>query len=186
MNRENKIIRFALGFLKSNLHEAIEDTKYDFTEQEIEQLETKFMVAVEELPQLTEHELDAYFVENAKYMVSSPTVYQYQIRVGSKNLYAEDTAELKEKFLNYVKNDISLNMVREEWEKKLTPAAEHFRDEGTYLVVLQDPNGKFYCHRYFSIGNEWTVSVDRREVDAKEALAWSMNPKAKCEEEYES
>ena len=183
--RENQIVRFALSFLRSNLDDAIQDTSYDFTEQEIEQLEAKFMVnieSLEDLTRLTEDELFAFFSANAKYSEDSPPEYQYQLRVGRTNLYAGDTAELKDKFFNYVKS-VSLNETRKDWEKKLTPIAENFRDEGTYLVVLEDKNGRFNCHRYFTIGNEWTVSVDRSGVDMREALQWSMNPKAKCQYE---
>lgn len=50
--RENQIVRFALSFLRSNLDDAIQDTSYDFTEQEIEQLEAKFMVNIESLEDL--------------------------------------------------------------------------------------------------------------------------------------
>jgi len=36
--RQRQIIQFALNFLIANLDDAIEDTSYDFTEKEIQEL----------------------------------------------------------------------------------------------------------------------------------------------------
>lgn len=79
---------------------------------------------------------------------------------------------------------MTLDEQRKEWEDGLILVAEQQRDEGTYLVILRRKPGKrdgkqdYFCHRYFSIGDDWTVSVDASNVDAETAMAWALNPKA--------
>jgi hypothetical protein len=78
----------------------------------------------------------------------------------------------------------TLDECRKEWEKSLIPVAETQRDEGTYLVILRrkdvkrDGKQPYFCHRYFSIGGDWTVSVDASNVDAETAMKWAWKPKA--------
>ncbi len=139
------------------------------------------MLSVEQLNKLSYKELEGVFYDNGSYNPVAPENSKYSIRVGSKSLFSNDTNDLKDKFIHYVRN-YSLISLREEWEKSLTPLAER-REDGTLLVILKDKTGKYHCHRYFSIGNDWTVSVDRQETDAEDAMKWSMVPKAKCEYE---
>jgi len=85
---------------------------------------------------------------------------------------------------------VSLDNIRKEWEKSFVVVAETQRDEGTYLVILRrkvplrdvpqmrDVLQPYFCHRYFSIGNDWTVSVDASNVDAETAMKWALKPKA--------
>jgi hypothetical protein len=74
-----------------------------------------------------------------------------------------------------------LQALREEWEKGLTPFASHQPDpEWTLLVVLyvsetkRDAKQLYYCHRYFRLGDEWAVSVDRAAVSAEAAIRWAL------------
>lgn len=79
---------------------------------------------------------------------------------------------------------VTLEQCRKEWEKQLVAVAETQRDEGTYLVILRrektlrDGKQPYFCHRYFSIGGDWTVSVDASNVDAETAMKWAWKPKA--------
>lgn len=75
---------------------------------------------------------------------------------------------------------MNLQKLRAEWEGGLTPVASHQRDELTLLVVLRrtvvmrDAKQPYYCHRYFRLGEEWCVSVDRSEVCADAAIQWAL------------
>lgn len=78
---------------------------------------------------------------------------------------------------------MTLQEVRSEWEKNLTPVAEGKRGEDTVLVILRDKHGKYHCHRYFAMGQlmkkpTWEISVDARDVNAEKAMSWSMKPQA--------
>lgn len=79
---------------------------------------------------------------------------------------------------------MTLDEQRKEWEKSLVTVAETQRDEGTYLVILRrkvplrDGKQPYFCHRYFSIGDNWEVSVDASNVDAETAMKWAWKPKA--------
>lgn len=72
-----------------------------------------------------------------------------------------------------------LQKKREEWEKGLT--LKCVIGSSTTLVILEDPNqkkNKYSLHRYFTIGEEWQVSVDLRQVDLDEIwdhLTWKIN-----------
>lgn len=70
----------------------------------------------------------------------------------------------------------SLKELRQEWERGLAVACERgpgqpFAD--TCWVVLR--NGDHYkCHRYFTVGGNWLMSVDRPIATADEAMQWAM------------
>lgn len=72
----------------------------------------------------------------------------------------------------------TLEQCRKQWEKGLHVAAEHKRDEWTFLVILRNAKNEYHCHRYFTVGGDWTVSVDACDVNAETAMKWAMNPKA--------
>lgn len=57
-----------------------------------------------ELAAMTDDELDAYFEEHAGFFPRMPEDSQYSIRLGSRALFSEDTADLKAKFLEAVRS----------------------------------------------------------------------------------
>jgi hypothetical protein len=61
---------------------------------------------------------------------------------------------------------------REKWEKNLTSVSVIETSFHNFLIVLKNRRGIYYCHRYFTVGGEWEVSVDRSGISADEALKW--------------
>lgn len=72
-------------------------------------------------------------------------------------------------------NSIMLQQLRLKWEKGLQLVAEISVDNHKRLVVLKNSNGLYYCHRYFTCGDEWVVSVDMSGVTADEAMRWMFD-----------
>ena len=63
--------------------------------------------------------------------------------------------------------------IREEWEEGMTPVVVvEDEEELTIKVALRTKGGKYYCHRYFTIGDDWNVSVDKSGTDAERVLRW--------------
>ena len=84
---------------------------------------------------------------------------------------------------------MTLQEQRKDWEQDLVVVAEKQQDEGTFLVILRqwsytavesldDGMGQYSCHRYFTVGGNWEVSVDASNVDAETAMKWAWSPKA--------
>jgi len=46
------------------------------------------------------------------------------------------------------------------------------------LVVLEDDNEKYHCHRYFYIGHAWECSVDAQRVNLETVWGWLPDPMA--------
>lgn len=57
----------------------------------------------QELRRLGDKRLFEYFASFARYFVQNPPDSRYAIRLGSRHLFAEDTAELFEKFKTAVR-----------------------------------------------------------------------------------
>lgn len=73
---------------------------------------------------------------------------------------------------------LALSEKRKEWEKDLVVVAEKQLDEWTLLVILncnEDVKNPYCCHRYFTIGGNWELSVDESYVDAETAMKWSFS-----------
>lgn len=83
---------------------------------------------------------------------------------------------------------MTLEEKRKEWEKDLSVVAERMDTFGgrieVCLVILKrkgsfrDNRQNYFCHRYFSLGDNWEVSVDASYVDEETAMRWAFNPKA--------
>ena len=79
---------------------------------------------------------------------------------------------------------MTLDEQRKEWEKTLEVIAETRFFHDVHLVILRrkagmrDGKQDYFCHRYFSICDNWEVSVDASNVDAETAMKWAWNPKA--------
>jgi hypothetical protein len=74
-----------------------------------------------------------------------------------------------------------LKKFRAQWEKGLTPLSIMDQPElGRALVILQrvgkSVETSFHCHRYFTIGKDWAVSVDGQGVSLKAVWAWLSDP----------
>lgn len=66
-----------------------------------------------------------------------------------------------------------LNAIREQWERRYQAYARYLLPPDAALVILYDPIKEVWsCHRYFVVGNEWTVSVDRQAVPIHGVFAW--------------
>lgn len=70
----------------------------------------------------------------------------------------------------------SLTELRERWEGD-RELVKHFvlvKDEAVASLVREVYDGEFYYEflRYFRLGDEWGVSVDKRDVKADEMLAY--------------
>ena len=71
-----------------------------------------------------------------------------------------------------------LEEVRAQWERGLeAKCVVDSADEDVALVILQKGE-KYHCHRYFQIGSDWQVSVDRQGVELKEVWKWLEDPRA--------
>ena len=72
----------------------------------------------------------------------------------------------------------TLKEQREDWENELVVVAEKQLDEWTFLVILrwtaENSLAPYFCHRYFSIGDSWEISVDESEIDAESAMRWAF------------
>ena len=70
--------------------------------------------------------------------------------------------------------------LREEAEKTLRKVAEKQLDEWTFLVILADKwdgTPKYYGYRYFTIGDQWHLSIDEENISAEEAMKWAFSLK---------
>lgn len=69
---------------------------------------------------------------------------------------------------------MTLDHLRESWERKYSVIAEARPDNSTLLVVLRYHNAETYtCHRYIQLGVEnWDVSVDHQAIAADGAMKW--------------
>jgi hypothetical protein len=68
---------------------------------------------------------------------------------------------------------MKLEECRKNWEKGLTQKMALFCGPDKLIVVLK--SGKrdgFRCHRYFTIGDNWDVSVDFGNASFEEVLRW--------------
>lgn len=71
-----------------------------------------------------------------------------------------------------------LKEIRAEWERSLT-ALTVIKIEGhTVLVILKDKRGRYHCHRYFTIGDSWTCSVDGQGIPVEAVFSWLNHPSA--------
>ncbi len=68
---------------------------------------------------------------------------------------------------------MSLSSFRETWEKGLNVLFVHAVN-GTVLVILDNFNGLYRCHRYFQLelSSKWNVSVDKANCSIVEAFSW--------------
>ncbi len=64
----------------------------------------------------------------------------------------------------------NLEILRGDWERALTPLCVIQWKYECFVVLTK--NDLFHCHRYFTIGADWAISVDKREVSLQEALEW--------------
>ena len=67
--------------------------------------------------------------------------------------------------------DEQLKRQRSAWERGLTIIGE-FETQHTVVVMLSTSTGWYRCHRYFTIGGKWEISVDCASVGLGEALVW--------------
>ncbi len=70
-----------------------------------------------------------------------------------------------------------LKELRQQWEHGLTVVCERGPEEpdaDTCWVVLHKAATHYKCHRYFTVGNKWLISVDRPIASADEAIQWAM------------
>ena len=82
----------------------------------------------------------------------------------------------------------TLQSLRKKWERGLeektvlSPARMFdVSDEDVgrkILVVLQDDEGTYHCHRYFELSHAWECSVDAQRVDLDTVWEWLPNPQA--------
>lgn len=73
----------------------------------------------------------------------------------------------------------TLKEIRDDWEENLIVVAQHRLDQWTHLVVLKNAKGCYFCHRYFTIGDRWEVSVDGKDIDDPDTvIQWCFNPSA--------
>lgn len=79
----------------------------------------------------------------------------------------------------------TLKAIRNEREKNLTPLVvlDNRKTTGNVLVVLERPAKRsgpsgYNCHRYFTIGGNWAVSVDGWNVGLDAVWSWLNKPTA--------
>lgn len=65
---------------------------------------------------------------------------------------------------------MTLDELREQWESGLTVIATHSVDQWTFLSVLRDNDLAYHFHRYFIVGDNWTVSVDAVRTTQEAAI----------------
>ncbi len=66
---------------------------------------------------------------------------------------------------------MSLTKLRAKWEKGLKDCVV-INTQFVSLAVLQDNDGLYSCHRYFTICGEWECSVDRQDVALDDVWQW--------------
>lgn len=64
--------------------------------------------------------------------------------------------------------------LREQWEKKLSVVATYQDTDNTLLVVLKDYANDYHCHRYFTVGGQWNVSVDAAHLEDDTVIEYIM------------
>ena len=73
-----------------------------------------------------------------------------------------------------MKNPTELKKLRKDWEESLTEMAIFKPYEDTILVVLYDEtcethkDNSYHIHRYFTIGENWQVSIDLQGKDKQD------------------
>jgi len=73
---------------------------------------------------------------------------------------------------------MTLEEIRNSWERGLeTKCVLGSEKEGQLLVVLQSKGvNEWHCHRYFTIGTSWEVSVDGQNITLERVWKWLENP----------
>jgi len=69
----------------------------------------------------------------------------------------------------------TLERLRHVWENGLTIIRYFQRDESEVLVVLSGFAGQYHCHRYFTVGTDWNVSVDVKSTDVADVFDWLVD-----------
>lgn len=75
----------------------------------------------------------------------------------------------------------ALREEREMRERALEAKAKIARLDGSeFLIVLEDDNGKYHCHRYNKrwADNSWDCSYDAQRVGIETVFEWLNDPKA--------
>jgi len=76
---------------------------------------------------------------------------------------------------------LSLRIEREKREYGLEAVVKiEQREDELYLVVLEDDDGDYHCHRYVRqmFNNEWDCSFDAEEVGVDKVFEWLNDPRA--------
>ena len=68
----------------------------------------------------------------------------------------------------------TLQELRSQWEGtyQVKFHLDRIQESGNFLVVLQNKRGKYFCHRYFPVGEEWNLSADRGPCEANDVFDW--------------
>lgn len=67
---------------------------------------------------------------------------------------------------------MTLQEIRDEWEQGLSQLVVINQTEYGRVLVILEKKGKYHCHRYFSIGPDWTCSVDQQGVELFKVWEW--------------
>jgi len=72
---------------------------------------------------------------------------------------------------------MTLEKIREQWEKGLEAKCVLKGKLDGVHVVLQDKHGLYHCHTYFPIGEDWQVSADWQGIPLEEVWGWMEDPR---------